>query len=91
MVICPLLITQYFSLFYWLQAGLRWGGSFMLLGTVLRMLATLPAYEDQLAPRTKFWLVFSANMMVNLGHPVLITMSTKVGKRRRRTTSCQLL
>ncbi len=50
----------------------------MLLGTCLRMLATLPPYEARLMPRTKFWLVFAANMMVNTGHPVLITMSTKV-------------
>jgi hypothetical protein len=50
----------------------------MLVGTTLRMLVTLPSYQDQLAPHTKFWLVFCANMMVNTGHPVLITMSTKV-------------
>ncbi len=55
----------------------------MLLGTCLRMLATLPPYEGRLAPRTKFWLVFAANMMVNTGHPVLITMSTKVGGKGR--------
>jgi hypothetical protein len=42
------------------------------------MFATLPPYEAKLAPNTKFWLVFTANMIVNLGHPVLITMSTKV-------------
>ncbi len=53
----------------------------MLLGTCLRMLATLPPYEASLLPRTKFWLVFAANMMVNTGHPVLITMSTKVRVR----------
>jgi hypothetical protein len=45
------------------------------------MLATLPPYEGRLLPRTKFWLVFAANMMVNTGHPVLITMSTKVRVR----------
>jgi hypothetical protein len=32
----------------------------MLLGTCLRMLATLPPYEARLRPRTKFWLVFAA-------------------------------
>ncbi len=32
----------------------------MLLGTCLRMLATLPPYEARLLPRTKFWLVFAA-------------------------------
>ncbi len=53
----------------------------MLVGTCLRMLATLPPYEARLLPRTKFWLVFAANMMVNTGHPVLITMSTKVRVR----------
>ncbi len=32
----------------------------MLLGTCLRMLATLPPYQACLQPRTKFWLVFAA-------------------------------
>ena len=32
----------------------------MLVGTCLRMLATLPPYEAHLLPRSKFWLVFAA-------------------------------
>ncbi len=35
----------------------------MLLGTCLRMLATLPPYEARLLPRTKFWLVFAAILL----------------------------
>ena len=57
---------------------MRFGSSMLTLGALVRGLSTFPAYEERLEPRTKFWLTFSGQVMTAIGHPFLITMSTKV-------------
>ena len=49
-----------------------------MLGALIRGLSTFPAYEAELAPRTKFWITFTGHVIVALGHPFLLTLSTKV-------------
>ena len=49
-----------------------------MLGALIRGLSTFPAYEAELEPRTKFWITFTGHVIVALGHPFLLTLSTKV-------------
>ena len=44
----------------------------------IRCLSTFPAYEEKIAKSTKFWLTFLGQAIIALGHPFLITLSTKV-------------
>ena len=57
---------------------MRFGSSMLTLGALVRGLSTFPAYEDRLEPHTKFWITFTGQVMTAIGHPFLITMSTKV-------------
>ena len=57
---------------------MRFGSSMLTLGALVRGLSTFPAYEERLEPHTKFWLTFAGQVMTAIGHPFLITMSTKV-------------
>ena len=43
-------------------------------------MSTFPAYEGSLEPHTKFWLTFTGQIMIAIGHPFLITMSTKISQ-----------
>ena len=57
---------------------MRFGSSMLTLGALVRGLSTFPAYEERMEPHTKFWLTFTGQVMTAIGHPFLITMSTKV-------------
>ena len=57
---------------------MRFGSSCLMLGALIRGLSTFPAYEAQIEPRTKFWLTFTGHVILALGHPFLMTLSTKV-------------
>ena len=59
---------------------MRYGASCLLAGAALRCFSTLPPYQHQLAPHTRFWLTFTGQAIIALGHPFLITMSTKVSQ-----------
>ena len=61
---------------------MRFGSSCLMLGALIRGLSTFPAYEAQIESRTKFWLTFTGQVMTAIGHPFLITMSTKVRTAR---------
>ena len=60
------------------------GGIIKVLGTVI----------PGIPPTTQFWITFCGQLLNSLGHPVVITMSTKVsqtwfGQRERPlTTTC---
>ena len=58
---------------------MRFGSSCLMLGALVRGLSTFPAYEAQISPNTKFWLTFTGHVILALGHPFLMTLSTKVG------------
>ena len=49
-----------------------------MFGAIIRGLSTFPAYEDKLEATTKFWITFTGQIFVALGHPFLMTVSTKV-------------
>ena len=49
-----------------------------MLGALIRGLSTFPAYEAQIESNTKFWLTFTGHVILALGHPFLMTLSTKV-------------
>ena len=57
---------------------MRFGSSMLTLGALVRGLSTFPAYEERMGPHTKFWITFSGQVITAIGHPFLITMSTKV-------------
>ena len=42
--------------------------------------STFPAYEERISQTPKFWLTFLGQSIIALGHPFLITMSTKVSQ-----------
>ena len=56
---------------------MRFGSSFLTLGALVRGLSTFPSYEERLEPNTKFWITFTGQIITAIGHPFLITMSTK--------------
>ena len=57
---------------------MRFGSSLLLVGALIRGLSTFPAYEHKLEATTKFWITFTGQIFVALGHPFLMTVSTKV-------------
>ena len=57
---------------------MRFGSSCLMLGALIRGLSTFPAYEAQIESRTKFWLTFTGHVILAMGHPFLMTLSTKV-------------
>ena len=57
---------------------MRFGSSCLMLGALIRGLSTFPAYEAQIESNTKFWLTFTGHVILALGHPFLMTLSTKV-------------
>ena len=57
---------------------MRFGSSCLMFGALIRGLSTFPAYEHKLEATTKFWITFSGQIFVALGHPFLMTVSTKV-------------
>ena len=71
---------------------MRFGSTMLTLGALVRGLSTFPAYEDRMEPRTKFWITFTGQVMTAIGHPFLITMSTKVRAEhlpcQERNSSC---
>ena len=66
---------------------MRFGSTMLTLGALVRGLSTFPAYEDRMEPRTKFWITFTGQVMTAIGHPFLITMSTKVRTAREEKYS----
>ena len=62
------------------KAGLRYGSTCLMVGAAIRCLSTFPAYEEKIDQTTKFWLTFLGQAIIALGHPFLITMSTKVSQ-----------
>jgi len=63
-----------------IKAGLRYGSTCLMVGAAIRCLSTFPAYEEKIDQTTKFWLTFLGQAIIALGHPFLITMSTKVSQ-----------
>jgi len=63
-----------------IKVGLRWGSTCLMIGAALRCLSTFPLYEEKIARNTKFWLTFLGQSIIALGHPFLITMSTKISQ-----------
>merc|ERR1712215_253288 len=51
-----------------------------MIGAALRCFSTFPAYEEKISQTPKFWLTFLGQSIIVLGHPFLITMSTKVSQ-----------
>ena len=51
-----------------------------MIGAALRCFSTFPAYEERISQTPKFWLTFLGQSIIALGHPFLITMSTKVSQ-----------
>ena len=49
-----------------------------MFGAIIRGLSRFPAYEHKLEATTKFWITFTGQIFVALGHPFLMTVSTKV-------------
>jgi len=62
------------------KVGVRWGASCMLVGSLVRLFSTMPGLTDQLRPVNRFWLTFAGQAVMAMGHPFLITMSTKVSQ-----------
>jgi len=62
------------------KVGMRFGSSCLMFGALIRGLSTFPAYEHKLEATTKFWITFSGQIFVALGHPFLMTVSTKVSQ-----------
>ena len=57
---------------------MRFGATCLMLGAVIRGLSTFPAYEEKIESQTKFWITFSGQVIIALGHPFLMTVCTKV-------------
>jgi len=75
-----LLLALFFMERYGIKVGMRLGSTCLMCGAIVRGLSTFPAYEDKIDPKTKFWLTFSGQIVIALGHPFLMTVCTKVSQ-----------
>lgn len=63
-----------------LLLSLRVAATVTAVGSVVRVLSTFPPYKDSLPRETQFWLTYAGQVIISLGHPIVMTMSTKTSQ-----------
>jgi FLVCR family MFS transporter 7 len=62
-----------------LLLSIRYAATLTLIGGTIRVLSTVFS-DDVIAWRTQFWLTYFGQVVISLGHPIALTMSTKVSQ-----------
>lgn len=75
--VAGMLVAVYCIGRFHLLVSLRYAASMTFLGGLIRACST--AFSS-IAPQSQFWFTYVGQLIMSLGHPVVITMSTKVSQ-----------